>query len=141
MNVLDVSSVVEATNTSVNVDKKTLENLPKNAHRKNLRIYIKYTLCPYFWLLHYHVKEAIENKVKEMTQEGLIHYFWMSKCGIIKIRESAGLTVSCDTWKWRCFRTSSKTLWYVREYTSFFTVSFVCLLLLLSRCRENFRSA
>ena len=27
-----------------------------------------------------------------MTQEVLIHYFWISKDGIIKIRESAGLT-------------------------------------------------
>ena len=30
-------------------------------------------------------------KVKEMMQEGLIHNFWISSGGIIKIRESAGL--------------------------------------------------
>ena len=31
-------------------------------------------------------------KVKEMMQEDLIHNFWISNGGIIKIRESAGLT-------------------------------------------------
>lgn len=87
MNVLDVSSVVEATNTSVNVDKNCLKMSTENF--ENL---YKVHSCPYFWLLYYHVKEAIENKVKEMTQEVLIHYFWISKDGIIKIKKSAGLT-------------------------------------------------
>ena len=78
INFLDIS------NTSDNVDKEALANLPQNTCKRNPRIYINYNLCPYYRFLYC--------KVKEMMQESLIHNSWVSKGDIIKIRESASLT-------------------------------------------------
>ena len=66
----DILSIVEA---SVN----------STQNRRNLRIYINYTLCLYYQFLY--------GKVKEVIQEGLIHNFWFSNGGIIKFRESTSL--------------------------------------------------
>ena len=78
MNFSDVS------NTSDKIDEEVSVNSPQNTHRRNPRIYINYSLCPHCWVLY--------GKVKKMMQEGLIHKFWISKGGIIKIREFADLT-------------------------------------------------
>ena len=59
-------------------------NSPQNTCRRNPRIYVNYSLCPYYQFLY--------GKVKEMMQESLIHHFWISNGGIIKILESAGST-------------------------------------------------
>ena len=74
----------DISNTSDNTDEKASANLPQNTSRRNPRIYVNYSLCPYCQFLY--------GKVKEMMQEGLIHNFWISNGVIIKIRESASLT-------------------------------------------------
>ena len=78
MNFSDIS------NTSDNIDEETSVNSPQNTRRRNPRININYSLCHYYRFLY--------GEVKEMIQESLIHNFWISNGGIIKIRESAGLT-------------------------------------------------
>ena len=75
-------NVSDILNTSDNIDEEASVNLLQNTCRRNPRIYINYGLCPYYQILY--------GKVKEMMQEGLIHNFWISNGGIIKIRESAG---------------------------------------------------
>ena len=78
MNFSDIS------NTSDNIDEEASANSLQKTCRRNPRIYINYSLCPYYQFLY--------GKVKEMMQEGLIHNFRISNGGIIKIIESAGLT-------------------------------------------------
>ena len=80
MNFLEILNVVEASNTSDNIEEETFAS---KQLQKNLRIYINYSLCPYYRFLY--------GNVKEMIHEGLIHNFWISNGGIIKIRESASL--------------------------------------------------
>ena len=72
MNFSDIS------NTSDNIDEEASANWPQNTHRRNPRVYINYSFCPF--------------KVKEIMQEGRIQNFWISNGGIIKIRESICLT-------------------------------------------------
>lgn len=43
MNFLDVSNILEVSNTNDNVDEETLVNSPHNALRRNPRIYINYS--------------------------------------------------------------------------------------------------
>ena len=78
MNFSDIS------NTSDNKDEEASANSLQNTRRRNPRIYNNYSLCPYYRFLY--------GKVKEMMQQGVIHNFWISNGGIIKIRESAALT-------------------------------------------------
>ena len=66
------------------------QTVAKNTRRRNPRIYINYSLCAYYRFLSVIIGFYMV-KVKEMMQEGLIHNFWISSGGIIKIRESAGL--------------------------------------------------
>ena len=61
MNFSDIS------NTSDNIDEEASANSPQNTRRRNPRIYINYSFCPYYRFLY--VKD------KEMMQVGLIHNF------------------------------------------------------------------
>ena len=70
--------------TSDNIIEELSVNSPQYTFRRNPRIYINYNLCSYYRFLF--------RKVKEMMHEGLIHNFWISNSGIIKIRESGSLT-------------------------------------------------
>ena len=74
----------EISNTSDSIDEEASANSPQNTRRRNPKIYTSYSFCPYYRFLN--------GKVEQMMQEGLIRNFWISNGGIIKIRESAGLT-------------------------------------------------
>ena len=76
MNFSDILNIVEASNTSNNIDEQ-------KSCRRNRSIYVNYSLCSYYRFLY--------GKFKKMMQEGLIYNFWVSNGGIIKIRESASL--------------------------------------------------
>ena len=47
VNFLDISNIVKASNTTDNIGEKISVNLAGNTRRRNPRIYIKYSLCPY----------------------------------------------------------------------------------------------
>ena len=63
MNFSDISNIVEASNTSNNIDEDV--NSPQNTCRRNPGIYINYSVCSYYWFLY--------GKVKEMMQKGPIY--------------------------------------------------------------------
>ena len=48
MRFLAASQMVEASNTSDNVQEETSVNSPQYTRRRNPRIYINYSLCPYY---------------------------------------------------------------------------------------------
>lgn len=79
MNFPDIS------NTSDKIDEEVSVNLPQNTRRGNTRIYINYSVCPYYRFLY--------GKVKEMMQEGLFSKFCISNGDIITTRQSTGLTL------------------------------------------------